>query len=69
VVVGVGAGDLIGVLSLAITHDIGLAKFSSTIFPYPTRVEVLRKLGDAWRRGGLTPVAKTALSAWFRLRS
>jgi pyruvate/2-oxoglutarate dehydrogenase complex dihydrolipoamide dehydrogenase (E3) component len=68
-VLGQGAGDLIGTLSLAITHDIGLGQFSSTVFPYPTRAEVLRKLGDAWRRKGLTPVAKTALSAWFRLRS
>ena len=68
VVVGVGAGDLIGTLSLAITHQIGLSKFSTTIFPYPTRAEVLRKLGDAWQRTRLTPTAQQALGTWFKLR-
>jgi len=69
IVVGEGAGDLIGTLSLAITHNIGLGKFSSTIFPYPTRAEVLRKLGDAWQRAKLTPTAAKALGTWFKLHS
>ena len=68
-VVGEGAGDLIGTFSLALTHGIGLGAFSSTVFPYPTRAEVLRKLGDAWRRGALTPTAQAALDVWFRVRS
>jgi len=69
VVVGDGAGDLIGTLSLAITHGIGLSKFSTTIFPYPTRAEVLRKLGDAWQRTKLTPTTSKALGTWFQLQS
>ncbi|HCH62579.1 MAG: mercuric reductase [Deltaproteobacteria bacterium] len=69
VVTGVGAGELMGTLSLAVTHEIGLEKFSTTVFPYPTRAEVLRKLGDAWRRRQLTSEAQKALSIWFRLRS
>ena len=68
-VVGTGAGDLIGVLSMAITHGIGLGQFSSTVFPYPTRTEILRKLGDAWRRRRLSPAAQKALGVWFRLHS
>jgi len=66
-VVGEGAGDLIGTLSLAITHDVGLAQFSTTVFPYPSRAEILRKLGDAWRRKGLSRGAKKALEVWFSL--
>ena len=69
VVAGAGAGELIGTLSLAVTHGIGLGAFSTTVFPYPTRTEVLRKLGDAWRRRRLSPVAQRALSIWFRRRS
>ena len=69
VAVGTGAGDLIGTLTLAITHRIGLEKFSTTVFPYPTRTEILRKLGDVWRRERLTPAARQALSLWFKLQS
>lgn len=60
------AGDLIGLLAHAMTHGQGLRTFSSTIFPYPTRVEALRKLGDAYNRTRLTPTAKRVLSAWLR---
>ncbi|MCP4661376.1 MAG: FAD-dependent oxidoreductase, partial [bacterium] len=61
------AGDMIGALGLAITHGLGLSKFSSTIFPYPTQGEIFRKAGDAWNRTRLTPAAKRFFSAWFRL--
>jgi pyruvate/2-oxoglutarate dehydrogenase complex dihydrolipoamide dehydrogenase (E3) component len=56
-----GAGDLIGEVSLAMTHGLGLPALSSTIHPYPTRAEVLRKLGDAYQRTRLTP----GLRRWF----
>ena len=65
-VVGESAGDLISQFSLAMTHGVGLTQFASTIYPYPTRAEAVRKLGDAYNRGRLTPTAKTALGAWFR---
>lgn len=61
------AGDMIGILSLAITHGIGLSKFSSTIFPYPTQGEVFRKAGDAYMRTKLTPSAKGFFDWWFRI--
>ncbi|HEX6984954.1 MAG TPA: mercuric reductase, partial [Planctomycetaceae bacterium] len=65
-VVDVHAGDLIGFLSHAMTHRIGLKAFSSTVFPYPTRAEAFRKLGDAYNRTRLTPTAKRVLGAWLR---
>ncbi len=49
------AGDLIGYFSLAMTHRIGLKKFATTIFPYPTHAEAIRKLGDHYNRDRLTP--------------
>lgn len=65
-VVGPHAGELVGTLSLAITHGIGLKKLSATVFPYPTYTEALRKLGDQFNRTRLTPLAKGVLGGWLR---
>jgi hypothetical protein len=58
---------MIGLLSLAMTHGLGLAKLSQTIFPYPTRGEVFRKAGDLYNRGRLTERAKRFFALWFRI--
>lgn len=63
------AGDMIGLLSLAITQVVGLGKFSQTIFPYPTQGEVFRKAGDVWSRTRLTAGAKRFFELWFKLFS
>ncbi len=65
-VVSESAGELISQFSLAMTHGIGLAQFASTIYPYPTQAEAVRKLGDAYNRGKLTPTAKKAFGVWFK---
>lgn len=59
------AGDMIGLLSLAITQKIGLGKFGDTIFPYPTQGEIFRKAGDAYNKTRLTPTAKKLFKRWF----
>jgi hypothetical protein len=54
---------------LAMNHGIGLGSFASTIHPYPTQAEALRKLGDAYNRTRLTPTVKRLferLLAWRR---
>lgn len=61
------AGDMVGEIALAITAGVGLAKIGSTIHPYPTQGEVFRKAADAWRRTKLTPAARRAFGAFFRL--
>lgn len=61
------AGDLIAAVAFAMTHKLGLSKFSSTIFPYPTQAEVLRKAGDRFNRGRLTPAAKRFFEIWFKV--
>ena len=61
------AGDMIGVLSLAMAQGIGLGQFSNTIFPYPTQGEIFRKAGDTYMRTKLTPTARSLLQTWFRL--
>lgn len=40
---------------------LGLSSFSKTIHPYPTRSEILRKLGDRYRLSRLTPALKKLL--------
>ena len=43
--------------------------FASTIHPYPTQAEVLRKLGDSYNRTRLTPTVKRLFErmlAWRR---
>lgn len=52
------AGDMISEISLAMTHGLGLSKIGSTIHPYPTQAEAIRKLGDQFSRTRLTPFVK-----------
>ncbi len=61
------AGDMIGEMAVAITHGVSLGQLSATIHPYPTQAEVIRKAGDAYRRGSLTPLVKRLFAFWFRL--
>ena len=63
------AGDMIPEITLAMTHQIGLGKIATTIHPYPTQAEAIRKLGDQYNRTRLTPFVKRLFSkllAWRR---
>lgn len=59
------AGDMISEISLAITHGLGLKKIGSTIHPYPTQAEAIRKLGDQFNRTRLTPFVKWLFNKWL----
>jgi pyruvate/2-oxoglutarate dehydrogenase complex dihydrolipoamide dehydrogenase (E3) component len=59
------AGEMIGEVVFAMTHRGTLAELSSTIHPYPTQAEALRKAGDAYRRQSLTPGVRTWLQRYF----
>jgi pyruvate/2-oxoglutarate dehydrogenase complex dihydrolipoamide dehydrogenase (E3) component len=61
------AGDIISQIGQAMTQGIGLGRLGDTIFPYPTRAEVIRKAADQWRRRSLTPLAKSVLETFFRV--
>jgi pyruvate/2-oxoglutarate dehydrogenase complex dihydrolipoamide dehydrogenase (E3) component len=60
------AGELISMITLAMTNGIGLKHIASTIFPYPTRADALRKIGDQYNRGRLTPTIKKVFEKWLR---
>lgn len=64
-VVGRHAGDLISEITLAMTHRLGLGRIGSTIHPYPTQAEAIRKLGDQYSRSRLTPRVKSLLQTWL----
>ena len=64
-IVGESAGELIAELSMAMTQGIGLKKIASTIHPYPTRADAIRKLGDQYNKSRLTPAVAAAMRQWF----
>ncbi len=59
------AGDMIAEITLAMQLGIGLKKIGSTIHPYPTQAEAIRKLGDQYNRTRLTPFSKSVLGKWL----
>lgn len=61
------AGDMLGELSLAVTHKIGLSRIAGTIHAYPTQAEVIKKAADTWRRGKLTPTVSGIFKIFFKL--
>ncbi|MCC7333955.1 MAG: hypothetical protein IT422_02595 [Pirellulaceae bacterium] len=64
-IVARSAGDLISEVTLAMTNRIGLGKVASTIHPYPTQAEAIRKLGDQFNRTKLTPLVKSLFNKWL----
>lgn len=64
-VVATHAGDLISELTLAMNGKLGLRKLGSTIHPYPTQAEAIRKIGDLHNRTRLTPFVKKLLNRWL----
>ena len=47
-------------------HGMSLAKLASTIHPYPTQAEAIRKLADQFSKTKLTSTAKTILGVLMR---
>lgn len=66
-IVAENAGDLISEITLAINAGVGLGKIGSTIHPYPTQAEAIRKLGDQFSRTRLTPFNKKVLNLLKRI--
>lgn len=64
-IVADNAGDMISELSVAITNGIGLKKIGSSIHPYPTQGEAIRKLGDQYNRTRLTPTVAKIMKRWL----
>lgn len=66
-IVAENAGDMISEVTVAMTNGVSLGKVASTIHPYPTQAEAIRKLGDQYNRTRLTPFSKRVLNLLRRL--
>lgn len=66
--VGAHAGELIGELTLAMTHGITMGQIASTIHPYPTRSEVIKRAADQHNRARLTPFVARVLRTILKWR-
>jgi pyruvate/2-oxoglutarate dehydrogenase complex dihydrolipoamide dehydrogenase (E3) component len=64
-IVAADAGDMIGEITMAMKYGLGLKQIGSTIHPYPTRSEAIRKLGDQYNRTRLTPLVAAAMKKWL----
>jgi len=64
-VVAHDAGDMIAEITLAMTHGLGLKKIGSTIHPYPTQAEAIRKLGDLLNRTRPMPLVMSLFHKWL----
>jgi pyruvate/2-oxoglutarate dehydrogenase complex dihydrolipoamide dehydrogenase (E3) component len=64
-IVAENAGDMISQITLAMTHGLGLKQIASTIHPYPTQADAIRKLGDQFNRTRLKPWVKTMFQTWL----
>ncbi|MEZ6051816.1 MAG: mercuric reductase [Planctomycetaceae bacterium] len=64
-IVAAHAGDMISEVTLAMTQGLGLRKIASTIHPYPTQADAIRKLGDQYNRTRLTPTVKKLMEKWL----
>ncbi|MCZ6622528.1 MAG: mercuric reductase [Deltaproteobacteria bacterium] len=59
------AGEMISELTLAITTGQKVSVLASTIHPYPTQAEALKRIGDDYMRQRLTPTLKKIFERWF----
>jgi len=66
-IVAENAGDLISEIAVAMKNKIGLAGIGSTIHPYPTQAEAIRKLGDQYSKTKLTPMSTKVLKFLMKL--
>ncbi len=59
------AGDMISEYTLAMKGGLGLNTIASTIHPYPTQAEVIKKTANAWRKTTLSETKKQFLRKLF----
>ncbi len=67
-IVGVGAGNLISEITLAMTYGLGLKKIAAAVHPYPTQAEAIRRVGDLYNRTRLTPRIRALMKTFIKWR-
>ena len=64
-IVGSHAGEMIGEMTTLMTHNMPLGKLAGVIHTYPTQVEVLKRIADAYQRTRLTPTVAGIFRHWL----
>lgn len=64
-IVGSDAGELLAPICVMMSNGLGLSAAQKTIFSYPTRSEYLKRLGDAYNRGRMTPTVAKLFDWWL----
>ena len=67
-IVGEGAGNMIGEVTLAMQSGTGLGALASVIHPYPTTSEVIRQSGDVYNKTKLTTTVKSLLRGIVKIQ-
>jgi pyruvate/2-oxoglutarate dehydrogenase complex dihydrolipoamide dehydrogenase (E3) component len=66
-ILGHGAGNMIGEVTLAMKHGIPAAKLATTIHPYPTYPEAIRQAAEGYYKSRFRGPVK-AIARWFARR-
>eukprot|EP00531_Pseudo-nitzschia_arenysensis_P014515 CAMPEP_0116135326 /NCGR_PEP_ID=MMETSP0329-20121206/11131_1 /TAXON_ID=697910 /ORGANISM="Pseudo-nitzschia arenysensis, Strain B593" /LENGTH=683 /DNA_ID=CAMNT_0003630119 /DNA_START=68 /DNA_END=2119 /DNA_ORIENTATION=+ len=67
-VVGEGAGNMIGEVTLAMESGTGMGAMANVIHPYPTTSEVVRQAGDVYNKTKLTNTVKSLLRGIVKIQ-
>ena len=62
------AGEMISEITTAMVAGVGMKSLSTTIHPYPTQAEAIKKAADAWNRTRLTPRVANLFKKWLAWR-
>lgn len=63
-ILGKGAGNMIGEITLAMKHGISATALGNTMHPYPTYPEALKQAGEQYTKSRFTGVAKRLVN-WY----
>ena len=63
-VVGVGAGELVSLFSLAMAGGLNARRLADLVAPYPSYAEIVVRLGEEFRRG---ETQKPLVKQWISL--
>lgn len=62
------AGEMLSLVTAAMTAGIGLGKLAGTIFPYPTQSDAIKAASNQYMRTRLTPGVKRLFETFLRWR-
>ncbi|MEO6864822.1 MAG: mercuric reductase [Gemmatimonadaceae bacterium] len=63
-ILGYGAGNMIGEITIAMRNGLSAAKLANTIHPYPTYPEAIKQAADDFQKSRFTGLVKT-IARWF----